>query len=276
MSLRKNGLTSLFKEVRAFKERLVFSLTKRLKTDQNWLLWGCLVTFESLCSETREVSLLTLFGVEKQLLFPATCYRTEKAQIPKSAGESAGKSAGKEGTAGGTAGSSAGRPDSLEKQRNGTAPSSPLFPGTLPSTLPGTFGDLGFLRPVAGRWDSNTGGEIITELILKRAGPVIFNTFLLELLAFRPIPVICLAGLETILNSTQGRSRKKNLQLSEMNSWKRFSGSAIILVPTVLSNLGGCSSSCFRESRLENQRNVDLEDLRNFGEGLSMSWSNIE
>ena len=37
----------------------------------------------------------------------ATCYRTENAQIPKSAGESAGKSAGEKGTAGTTAGSSA-------------------------------------------------------------------------------------------------------------------------------------------------------------------------
>ena len=35
--------------------------------------------------------------------------------------------------------------------------------------------------------------EMITELILKRAGPVIFKTFLLELIAFRPIPVICTA-----------------------------------------------------------------------------------
>ena len=34
--------------------------------------------------------------------------------------------------------------------------------------------------------------EIITELILKRAGPVIFKAFLLlELIAFGPIPVIC-------------------------------------------------------------------------------------
>ena len=33
--------------------------------------------------------------------------------------------------------------------------------------------------------------ESITELILKRAGPVIFKTLLLELTAFRPIPVIC-------------------------------------------------------------------------------------
>ena len=32
----------------------------------------------------------------------------------------------------------------------------PFFPGTLPSTLPGTFGDLGFLSPVAGGLDSNT------------------------------------------------------------------------------------------------------------------------
>ena len=84
-----------------------------------------------LCSaQFRE--LLARFGI------PATCYRTEKVQIPKSAGESAGKSAGKKGTAGGTAwgtaGSSAGRPVSLEKQRNGNAPScppsSPLFLGT--------------------------------------------------------------------------------------------------------------------------------------------------
>ena len=37
----------------------------------------------------------------------ATCYRTEKAQIPKSVGESAGKSSRKKGVAGGTAGSSA-------------------------------------------------------------------------------------------------------------------------------------------------------------------------
>ena len=34
--------------------------------------------------------------------------------------------------------------------------------------------------------------EIITELILKRAGPVIFKIFFLELIAFRPIPVFVL------------------------------------------------------------------------------------
>ena len=91
---------------------------------------------------------------------PATCYRTENAQIPKSAGESAGKSAGKIGTAGGTAGNSA---VSLLFQRNrppSSPPSSPFFPGTLPSTLPGTFGDLGVLSSVAGRWDSKPTIEL--------------------------------------------------------------------------------------------------------------------
>ena len=34
-------------------------------------------------------------------------------------------------------------------------------------------------------------GEIITELVLQRAGPAILKTFLLALTAFRLIPVIC-------------------------------------------------------------------------------------
>ena len=82
-----------------------------------------------------------------RLGIPATCYRTENAQVPKSAGRVLGRVPGKRG---------------LLFQRNrppgtapGSPPSSPLFPGTLPSTLPGTFGDLGVLSPVAGRWDSN-------------------------------------------------------------------------------------------------------------------------
>ena len=33
--------------------------------------------------------------------------------------------------------------------------------------------------------------EIITELILERVGPVIFKMFLLELITFRLLPVIC-------------------------------------------------------------------------------------
>ena len=48
--------------------------------------------------------------------------KSEKTQIPKSAGESAGKSARKKGVAGGIAGS---KVLSWQKQRNGTAPSRP-------------------------------------------------------------------------------------------------------------------------------------------------------
>ena len=88
----------------------------------------------------------------------AACYRTEQAQIPKSAGESAGKSAGKKGTAGGPLGAVLraaafyGKPQ--KRHCSQQSPSSPLFHGTLPSTLPGTFGDLGFPSPAAGGRDS--------------------------------------------------------------------------------------------------------------------------
>ena len=40
--------------------------------------------------------------------------------------------------------------------------------------------------------------------------------------------------LERIINSRQGLSRNEISNFSEINSWKHFSGSAIILVPTVL------------------------------------------
>ena len=81
--------------------------------------------------------------------------------------------------------------------------------------------------------------EIITELILKRAGPGIFKTFLLVLIAFslfRPIPVICPArGVEP--ENYRKRYLIPNRALPakkiSINSWKYFSGSAIILVPTV-------------------------------------------
>ena len=53
--------------------------------------------------------------------------------------------------------------------------------------------------------------EIITELISERVGPVIFQNFLLELIAFRLIPVIsparrakpenCYAGADQILTN---------------------------------------------------------------------------
>ena len=48
--------------------------------------------------------------------------------------------------------------------------------------------------------------------------------------------------LETIINSRQGPSRNKISNFSEINSWKYFSGSAIILVPTVLETSIGCMS----------------------------------
>ena len=35
--------------------------------------------------------------------------------------------------------------------------------------------------------------EIVTELIPERVGPIIFNSFLLELITFTPVPVICTA-----------------------------------------------------------------------------------
>ena len=53
---------------------------------------------------------------------------------------------------------------------------------------------LGFFCRISQEFDLNfhtVRAEIITELILKRAGPIIFKTFLLELIAFRLIPVIC-------------------------------------------------------------------------------------
>ena len=50
---------------------------------------------------------------------------------------------------------------------------------------------------------STVRAEIITELILKRAGPVIFKNLLLELIAYRPIPVICRARGPSSLKITE-------------------------------------------------------------------------
>ena len=81
---------------------------------------------------------------------PATCHRTENAQIPKSAGESAGKSAGKKRTAGGTAGSSAGRPVLLWKSREtALLPAVPpaavlFFPALFPALSPALLGIWAF------------------------------------------------------------------------------------------------------------------------------------
>ena len=51
--------------------------------------------------------------------------------------------------------------------------------------------DFSFKGNLVNRFLTTVRAEIITELIPRRAGPVIFQTFLLELIAFRPIPVIC-------------------------------------------------------------------------------------
>ena len=80
-------------------------------------------------------------SLEQESRPPATGLK--KAQIPKSGREGPGKSAGKKGTAGGgTAESSHFLWKNRETALLPALPSSPLFPGTLPSTLPGTFGDL--------------------------------------------------------------------------------------------------------------------------------------
>ena len=44
---------------------------------------------------------------------------------------------------------------------------------------------------IRGGYNNTVRAEIITELIPERAGPVIFKTFLLELIAVRPIPAFC-------------------------------------------------------------------------------------
>ena len=54
-----------------------------------------------------------------------------------------------------------------------------MFPETITST--------------GAKFSCTVRAEIIAELILKRPGPVIFKTLLLELIAYRPIPVICRA-----------------------------------------------------------------------------------
>ena len=79
----------------------------------------------------------------------AACYRTEKAQIPKSAGGSAGKSARKKGTAGGTAGSSAAAPLFHTKQLlsallPAVPPAVPFFLALFPALPPALLGIWAF------------------------------------------------------------------------------------------------------------------------------------
>ena len=77
---------------------------------------------------------------------------------------------------------------------------------------------------------------IFSLITLERARPVIFETFFLELIPVRMIPVIHPTRRtkpenywKTIIISRQGLSCNKISNFSE----KHFSGSAIILVPTV-------------------------------------------
>ena len=98
---------------------------------------------------------------------PATGLRKPKS--PKSAGESAGKSAGKRGTAGGTVGNSAVPLLFLRQNRPpGTVPSSPHssppFFGTLPSTLPSTFGGFGLSQSCSRRPRSQRHCETISAI----------------------------------------------------------------------------------------------------------------
>ena len=80
-----------------------------------------------------------------------------------------GGAPGKRALLGGLLGAVLGSHFCLEKRRNGTAPSNPpssaLFLGTLPSTLPGTFGDLGFLSPVAGGLEPSQSDSPLQEPI---------------------------------------------------------------------------------------------------------------
>ena len=100
------------------------------------------------------------------------------------------------------------------------------------------FGKRGLLEK--GSFQNTVRAEIITELNLERAGPVIFKTFLLKIMAFRRIPVISCKKrkawkwLEMIINSRRGLSRNKISKFWEINSRKHISGSAINLVPTVV------------------------------------------
>ena len=106
--------------------------------------------FSSGFSPLAHFVLFSVFGLESRL--PATGLREPKS--PKVPGRVPGK-----GDCWWDCWEQCWEAGFLEKQRNGTAPSSPpssaLFPGTLPNTLPSTSGDLGLLSTVAGGRDSN-------------------------------------------------------------------------------------------------------------------------
>ena len=84
----------------------------------------------------------------------AACYRTEKAQIPQKCwGECREK---------GDSWRDCWEQcweDGFVRKRNGTVPSCPPFPGTLPSTLPSTFGGFGLSQSCSRRLRSQDMAE---------------------------------------------------------------------------------------------------------------------
>ena len=81
------------------------------------------------------------------------------------------------------------------------------------------------IEPKSGPWDPKLTAcaEMIAELMLERADPVTFETFLLELIAFQLMPLSCPARrgkreklLKTTINSGQGLSRNKISNFSEI------------------------------------------------------------
>ena len=83
-------------------------------------------------------------GKRPELGITAACYRTEKAQIPKSAGESAGKSAGKGGLLGGLLGAVFHRKRLLSALLPAVPPAVPFFPALFPALSPGLLGIWAF------------------------------------------------------------------------------------------------------------------------------------
>ena len=85
---------------------------------------------------------------QASLGIPATCYRTENAQIPKSAGESAGKSAGKRGLLGRLLGAVPflcfSKETGLPALLPAVPPAVPFFPALFPALSPALLGIWAF------------------------------------------------------------------------------------------------------------------------------------
>ena len=104
--------------------------------------------------------------------------------------------------------------------------------------------------------------------------------FLLELIAFGTDSsnLSCKKGkawklLETIINSRQGPSRNKISNFSEINFWKHFSGSAIILVPTVC-EIAVKSRDLKLQGVNEIATRIASKSVEN--EGRNLSWNRSE